>query len=54
MVQYVPFVAINRVDDYDIYGAKPIEIVPGYIPSEELIEVLKRASAKLKRPVSKR
>jgi alkyl hydroperoxide reductase subunit AhpF len=54
MVQYVPFIAINRVDDYDIYGAKPIEVVPGYVPSEELIEVLKRASAKLKRSMSKR
>jgi alkyl hydroperoxide reductase subunit AhpF len=54
MVQYVPFIAINRVDDYDIYGAKPIEVVPGYVPSEELIEVLKRASAKLKKSMSKR
>lgn len=48
-VQYVPFVAINRLEDYDTYGAKPVEIVPGYAPNEELIDALKRAVRKLQR-----
>lgn len=48
-VQYVPFVAINRVEDYDVYGAKPVVTVPGYVPVEELIQALKVAEKKLKK-----
>lgn len=47
LVQYVPYVAINKVDDYDIYGAKPVEIIPGYAPNEEILETIKRASRKI-------
>jgi len=46
-VMYVPFVAITRIEDYEVYGATPVEVVPGYVPPEELIEVLKRAERKL-------
>jgi len=48
-VMYVPYVAITRVEDYDVYGATPVEVVPGYLPPEELLEVLKRAARKLKK-----
>lgn len=48
-VLYVPYVAITRIEDYDVYGASPIEVVPGYIPPEELVEVLKKAERKLKK-----
>lgn len=48
-VQYVPFVAINRVDDYDVYGAKPVVSIPGYVPVEELLEAIKLAENRLKR-----
>jgi len=48
-VLYVPYVAITRIEDYDTYGARPVEVVPGYVPPEELVEVLKRAERKLKR-----
>jgi len=49
MVQYVPFIAINRVEDYDKYGAKPVEVIPGYVPNEEILEVIKRAARKISR-----
>jgi len=48
-VLYVPYVAITRIEDYDIYGARPVEVVPGYVPPEELVEVLKRAEKRLKK-----
>ncbi|QOR94018.1 thioredoxin family protein [Thermosphaera chiliense] len=48
-VQYVPFVAITRVEDYYRYGAKPVEVIPGYLPPEEAVKVISRAARKLKR-----
>lgn len=48
-VQYVPYVAINRIEDYNIYGARPIVAVPGYAPTEELLEALKLAEKRLKK-----
>ncbi|MEM4717295.1 MAG: thioredoxin family protein [Desulfurococcaceae archaeon] len=47
LVQYVPYVAINKIEDYEIYGAKPVEVIPGYAPNEEILEAIKRASKKL-------
>ncbi|MEM4570288.1 MAG: thioredoxin family protein [Desulfurococcaceae archaeon] len=47
-VQYVPFISINRVEDYDIYGAKPLEAIPGYVSYEEILEAIKRAEKSLK------
>lgn len=48
MVHYVPYVAINRIEDYDHYGARPIEVLPGYAPEEEIVAAIKRAVRKLK------
>ncbi|ADV64688.1 thioredoxin family protein [Desulfurococcus mucosus] len=48
-VQYVPYVAITRLSDYDKYGAKPIEVIPGYLPPEENVKILRKAAGKLKR-----
>ncbi|MEM0326573.1 MAG: thioredoxin family protein [Desulfurococcaceae archaeon] len=48
-VQYVPYVAINRIEDYNVYGAKPIVTIPGYAPIEELIEALKLAEKKIRK-----
>ncbi|MEM4481269.1 MAG: thioredoxin family protein [Desulfurococcaceae archaeon] len=48
-VQYVPFVAVNRIEEYNTYGANPIDFIPGYVPNEEILEVLKRAEKKIKR-----
>jgi alkyl hydroperoxide reductase subunit AhpF len=48
-VLYVPYIAVTRIEEYEVYGAKPVEVVPGYIPPEELLEVLKRAEKKLKK-----
>jgi Thiol-disulfide isomerase and thioredoxins len=48
-VQYVPFVAINRIEDYYRYGARPVEVIPGYLPPEEAVKALSRAVRKLRR-----
>ncbi len=48
-VQYVPFVAITRIEDYHVYGAKPLEVIPGYMPNEEMVEVIKKAAAKARK-----
>jgi len=48
-VQYVPYVAINRISDYDKYGAKPVEVIPGYLPPEENVKILKKAAHKVKK-----
>lgn len=47
-VMYVPFVAINRLEDYDIYGAKPVVTIPGYVPTEELLSAIKHAERRIK------
>ena len=46
-VMYVPYIAITRVEDYEVYGAKPIAVIPGYAPNEEILEVIKKASRKV-------
>ncbi|MEM4528470.1 MAG: glutaredoxin, partial [Desulfurococcaceae archaeon] len=48
MVQYVPFIAITRIEDYEIYGARPVETIPGYLPPEDIVVVLKRAERKIR------
>ena len=48
-VLYVPYIAVTRIEEYEVYGASPVEVVPGYVPPEELLEVLKRAEKKLKK-----
>ncbi|AFL66744.1 thioredoxin family protein [Desulfurococcus amylolyticus] len=48
-VQYVPFVAITKLSDYEKYGAKPIEVIPGYLPPEENAKILVKAGNKLRR-----
>lgn len=52
LVQYVPYVAITRIEDYDVYGAKPVEVIPGYAPSEDMLLVIKRASRKISKTKS--
>ncbi|MEM1808485.1 MAG: thioredoxin family protein [Thermosphaera sp.] len=48
-VQYVPYVAITRIEDYSKYGAKPLEIIPGYLPPEEAVKIISRAARKARR-----
>ncbi|AFK51291.1 glutaredoxin-like protein [Thermogladius calderae 1633] len=48
-VQAVPYVTINKMEDYDEYGAEPVEVIPGYVPPEQASKVLARAERKLKR-----
>ncbi|MCY0868309.1 MAG: thioredoxin family protein [Desulfurococcus sp.] len=47
-VQYVPYVAINDPRDYEKYGAKPVEVIPGYMQPEDNVKILKKAARKLK------
>lgn len=47
-VQYVPYAVITRIEDYNKYGAKPVDVVPGYMAPEDLIKILKRAERRLK------
>ena len=51
LVQYVPFIAINRIEDYDVYGARPLVVIPGYVPNEEILEYIKRAVMKLEKNI---
>lgn len=48
-VQYVPFIAVNKIEDYYIYGADPIEFIHGYVPNVEVLEALKRAEKRIKK-----
>ncbi|MEM0380658.1 MAG: thioredoxin family protein [Desulfurococcaceae archaeon] len=47
-IAYVPAVVINKISDWREYGAKPLEIIHGYISPEELAEVLNKISRRLK------
>lgn len=47
-VQYVPFVAITKIEDYDRYGARLVDKIPGYMPPEEMVSILLRAARRVK------
>ena len=53
-VQYVPFIAINRIEDYDKYGARPVEVVPGYMPPEDIVKIIKRSASKIKKSITRK
>lgn len=48
-VTYVPFITISDPRYWREYGAKPLEVIPGYISPEELAKVIYNASQKLGR-----
>jgi glutaredoxin len=48
-IQAVPYVTINRIEDYDNYGAEPVEVIPGYVPPDHAVKVLVKAERKIKR-----
>jgi len=48
-VMYVPFIAITDPSDWRKYGARPIEVIPGYAPAEDISRILLRAAKKAKR-----
>jgi len=48
-VMYVPFIAINDPSDWRKYGAKPIEVVNGYLTPEDVSRIILRAAKKAKR-----
>ncbi|WP_440059308.1 thioredoxin family protein [Thermogladius sp. 4427co] len=48
-VQAVPYVTINKIDDYNNYGAEPVEIIPGYVPPENAAKILLKAMRKIKK-----
>ncbi|MEZ0393753.1 MAG: thioredoxin family protein [Desulfurococcaceae archaeon] len=48
-IESVPFVVINRMEDYSKYGAKPLSFIPGYVLPEQAAEILERAARKAKK-----
>ena len=48
-VMYVPFIVINDPREWREYGAKPVEVINGYLPPEDMAKVIYNASKKLSR-----
>lgn len=47
-ITYVPAIVINNINDWREYGAKPLEVIHGYVSPEEIARVLNHVSRRLK------
>ena len=47
-VMYVPFIVINDPREWREYGPRPVEVINGYLPPEDMAKIIYNASKKLK------
>ncbi len=48
-VMYVPYIVINDPRDWREYGVKPVEVINGYVPPEDIAKIIYDASKRIGR-----